>query len=112
MKNEQFPTFSSFLLKPISEPTALEEEVDNTPRIFENFYILGCEKIDFAEFDLDPSIKEGIVPAKILFKFNAQKGLVDNPYEYIIHEFAHPFGLKAEKLRSSDAFEKLGEYLI
>lgn len=34
---------------------------------------------------------------------------VDNNYEYIIHEFAYPFGLKAEKLRPNIAFRKLKE---
>lgn len=29
---------------------------------------MGCEKKEFLEFDNDPNIKEGILPANILFK--------------------------------------------
>lgn len=29
---------------------------------------MGCEKKEFAEFDNDASIKEGILPASILYK--------------------------------------------
>lgn len=48
----------------------LKKEKNDHPRIFEDFYILGCKKKDFVEFDSDLDIEEGIIPAQILFKFS------------------------------------------
>ncbi|CAD8125426.1 unnamed protein product [Paramecium sonneborni] len=76
--------------------------------LYEKFYILGCEKKEFLEFDNDPNIKEGILPANILFKSDSTKTPV---YEDIINGFVYPFGNQVEKIKVNDSFRKLKEIM-
>ncbi|CAD8113842.1 unnamed protein product [Paramecium primaurelia] len=77
-------------------------------KLYEKFYIMGCEKKEFLEFDNDPNIKEGILPANILFKSDS----IDTPvYEEIINGFVYPFGNQVEKIKVNDSFRKLKEIM-
>ncbi|CAD8103100.1 unnamed protein product [Paramecium primaurelia] len=77
-------------------------------KLYEKFYIMGCEKKEFLEFDNEPNIKEGILPANILFKIDSMNTPV---YEEIINGFVYPFGNQVEKIKVNDSFRKLKEIM-
>ncbi|CAD8126834.1 unnamed protein product [Paramecium sonneborni] len=87
------------------EVSALQQPAYN---LYEKFYIMGCEKKEFLEFDNDPNIKEGILPANILFKSDSTKTPI---YEEIINGFVYPFGNQVEKIKVNDSFRKLKEIM-
>ena len=45
-------------------------------KLFEKFFILGCEKEDMKEFDNNPDCLDALLPGKILYSYPA---LTDSP---------------------------------
>ena len=68
---------------------------------------MGCDKKEFLEFDNNPQAKEAILTSSIMFRSCPKKA-----FEDVLTDFAYPFGNRAEKIRLSDSFRKLKEYVV
>jgi len=38
-------------------------------KLFEKFFVLGCEKEDMKEFESDPDCQDALLPGKILYSY-------------------------------------------
>ncbi|CAK63427.1 unnamed protein product (macronuclear) [Paramecium tetraurelia] len=77
-------------------------------KLYEQFYILGCEKKEFGEFEQDPNIKEGILPTSILYKSDQLNISIQ---EEIIKGFVYPFGNQIKRIETNDSVERLKQII-
>ncbi|KAL4466853.1 hypothetical protein ABPG74_010450 [Tetrahymena malaccensis] len=111
--NQNQSTLNQIPEEGLSLSTSNPNVSQSNTRLFEKFFILGCDKDDMKEFDQDSSTIQGLLPGKILYSY-PQLNPDDSTDQVlkIIHEFAFPKGIKSRKIKISTSFRKVTQFIL